>query len=183
MTLVGFSLFQGFSFNESLATFKKGATEHKVLDRLSILDAGYQWESIIAITLSYNSLKYKPRVISAKIKVDTHPWKTGKSLNTHRTYVNIKIMFLMECFCMPLNTAVKMPSKAFFMTFINAWDCCWQTAEVPPRHTSMLTLDTQECTSSTGKRSGLFELSTVLYSRKRLDQGLISMFAEALLSL
>lgn len=68
---------QRIFFNELLTTFKKAAAEHKVLDRLSSLDAGYQWESIIAIILSYNSLKYKPWFIFTKISGHT-PLKNRK---------------------------------------------------------------------------------------------------------
>lgn len=54
-------------FNESLGTLEKAAVDHKVLDRLSILDSGYQWKNIITTALSYDSLKSKSWFIFTKI--------------------------------------------------------------------------------------------------------------------
>lgn len=54
-------------FNELLGTLEKAAVDHKVLDRLSILDSGYQWKNIITTALSYDSLKSKSWFIFTKI--------------------------------------------------------------------------------------------------------------------
>jgi len=66
-------LFQAFCLNELLTTLIKAAAEHEFLDRLPILDAGYQWEKIITITLSYDSLKSKSWFIFTKISRHTPP--------------------------------------------------------------------------------------------------------------
>lgn len=66
MTLVGFPFFPRFFFShESLTTFKKAAAAGS--QQISILDAGYQWDIIFTITLSYNSLKSKSWFIFIKI--------------------------------------------------------------------------------------------------------------------
>lgn len=84
-------MFQTFCFNDSLTTFKKAAAEYEILDRLPILDARYQCERIITITLSYNSQKNKSWFVFTKsghtLLRNMHEFKHTVNLSVCKTNI------------------------------------------------------------------------------------------------